>query len=404
MSGAGRSRDPTGRPKAPHATRADTEQWLDARHRQPYRAPHLHGGLINPAKQLLGPTRHCRQSTCGLTRRFRTPFQVTFRFIGRPRLQVRTARKEIMSSPSPLPAAAAGALQGSGRQAAGHGQGHTRRDSRNNDNNSTPPPLEKEVVDSNTIPQTLWGLRIPLFITHTSQPTNPFITSVPRFGYLALLLPRLNLFYNAPCSSFHHEGVQLRNLAVGLLADLYQPSLPWKLVVGDGPEWDIGDTFMNSAKEADFVRNGNAKQIMSLSKEHTTALWNAVQDNDYAAFTKINTHLLLNAPTPLKNVPLRIYIPSTPPDAADAVPGSFKVMQTLVPPRLAATKDNGGPPQTLGAALKTVLPSLFPSSRDPVLATVMCHGASVPFRAPLEELMREASYPDGWLCLAVVLL
>jgi hypothetical protein len=31
--------------------------------------------------------------------------------------------------------------------------------------------------------------------------------------------------------------------------------------------------------QADFVRNGNAQQIMSLSKEHTTALWNAVRDS-----------------------------------------------------------------------------------------------------------------------------
>lgn len=33
-------------------------------------------------------------------------------------------------------------------------------------------------------------------------------------------------------------------------------------------------------EQADFVRNGNAKQIMSMSKDHTTALWNAVQDSE----------------------------------------------------------------------------------------------------------------------------
>lgn len=61
-----------------------------------------------------------------------------------------------------------------------------------------------------------------------------------------------------------------------------------------------------------------------------------------------------------------------------------------------------GVPQTLGAALRGLLPRLFPSSRDPVLADVVMHGAHVPFNAPLEELMREAAYPDGWLCLVVV--
>lgn len=99
------------------------------------------------------------------------------------------------------------------------------------------------------IPHTLWTLRVPLLITHKSQPNSPFITSVPRFSYLAQLLPRLYSFFNAPCSSFHHEEVQLRNLTVGLLVDLYQPQLPWKLEVGDGVEWDIGDTFLNGVKE-----------------------------------------------------------------------------------------------------------------------------------------------------------
>ncbi|EMR72041.1 autophagy protein 5 [Eutypa lata] len=250
------------------------------------------------------------------------------------------------------------------------------------------------------IPQTLWDLQVPLLITHASAPNMPFVTLVPRFSYLALLLPRLSAYFGLPCSSFHHEDVLLRNLAAGLLVDLYQPALPWRLTVSDGMSWDIGDTFLNSAKEADFVRNGNAQQIMSLSKENTTALWNAVQDNDYAAFSKVNARLL-NTSRELKNVPIRVYIPQSPEDAtaasAGGQAGSFKVVQSLVQPRI-----NDRMPQTLGAALRALLPRLFPSSRDPVLADVVMHGAHVPFGAPLEELMREAAYPDGWLCLVVV--
>lgn len=99
------------------------------------------------------------------------------------------------------------------------------------------------------ISQTLWKARVPLHITHPSSPNQPFIVSVPRFSYLALLLPRLSAFFGTPCSSFHFEDVQLRNLAVGLLLDLYQPSLPWRLVVNDGMGWDISDTFLNCVKE-----------------------------------------------------------------------------------------------------------------------------------------------------------
>ncbi|OAQ62008.1 autophagy protein 5 [Pochonia chlamydosporia 170] len=251
---------------------------------------------------------------------------------------------------------------------------------------------------ANSIPQTLWGARIPLYITHASSPTTPFITSVPRFSYLALLLPRLSAYFNSTCSSFHFEDVQLRNLAVGLLVDLYQPKLPFRLVVSDGMGWDIGDTFLNCVKEADFIRNGNANQIMKMSKEHTTQLWNAVIDNDHSSFAKVNTRLL-NAPTNLKHVPIRIYIPSAP-EHADPSPaedaGSFKIIQALVPATSADRR-----PKLLGQALKDMMPKLFPSSRDPVLAGVVMHGAGVPFDAPLGELMREAAYPDGWLCLVV---
>lgn len=59
--------------------------------------------------------------------------------------------------------------------------------------------------------------------------------------------------------------------------------------------------------------------------------------DDYVSFSKINSRLL-NTPTPLKNVPIRIYIPSSPHDPTDAAPGSFKVVQALVPPRLPSSE------------------------------------------------------------------
>ncbi|CRK43538.1 hypothetical protein BN1723_005714, partial [Verticillium longisporum] len=129
---------------------------------------------------------------------------------------------------------------------------------------------------------------------------------------------------------------------------------------------------------------------MSLSKADTSTLWHAVQDNDHAAFARVSAHLL-DAPTPLKHIPLRLYIPSA--------AGAFRVLQAPVPPRHPATPRQ---PQRLGHVLRALLPALFPSSRDPVLAAVVLHGAPVPFSAPVEDLMREAAYPDGWLCLIVV--
>lgn len=103
--------------------------------------------------------------------------------------------------------------------------------------------------------------------------------------------------------------------------------------------------------------------------------------------------LPLLPPSPALSVPALPLLPHP------QYPVSFHARQ-LTP--LAPTSP--GSPQTLGPVLRSLLPSLFPSSRDPVLANVVLHGAPVPFSAPLEELMREAAYPDGWLCLIITLL
>jgi autophagy-related protein 5 len=50
------------------------------------------------------------------------------------------------------------------------------------------------------------------------------------------------------------------------------------------------------------------------------------------------------------------------------------------------------------------LPRLFPSRRDAILAEVVLHGVPLPFRAVLEEVMRECAYADGWVSVVVVML
>ena len=72
--------------------------------------------------------------------------------------------------------------------------------------------------------------------------------------------------------------------------------LPWRLTVHftEWPEQSLvrpdaegkvlHDAYINAVKEADFLRNGTAKGIMSLSKEDSTALWNAVQERELVDF------------------------------------------------------------------------------------------------------------------------
>lgn len=76
---------------------------------------------------------------------------------------------------------------------------------------------------------------------------------------------------------------------------------------------------------------------IGLSGREMSKQTDSAQD-DYAAFARVNA-LLLDAPAALRNVPLRIYVPSSPapaggPGAAGAAPlGAFKVVQSLVAPR-----------------------------------------------------------------------
>lgn len=93
----------------------------------------------------------------------------------------------------------------------------------------------------------IWASTIPLYFIHPES-TIPYVVHASRLSYLPLLLPQLTSFFG-PVSSFAHEGILLKNLPIGLLYDLYQPELPWRLTLGDGPLFDIHDTFMNSVKE-----------------------------------------------------------------------------------------------------------------------------------------------------------
>ena len=63
-----------------------------------------------------------------------------------------------------------------------------------------------------------------------------------------------------------------------------------------------------------------------------------------------------------------------------------------------------GEPITVGAALRTTVPELFLSIRANRIAKPVIHGIVVPLNTPLVELMKEASYPDGFLHVAVAMM
>ncbi|KAL5361008.1 autophagy protein 5 [Aspergillus floccosus] len=304
----------------------------------------------------------------------------------------------------------------------------------------------------NDIQKAVWDGRLPLQITlspsesRSYDKTDPYLISYPRISYLPSLLPRLHAFFSSsliePNSQphdgwFSFEGVPLKwHLPLGLLYDLYAGAdpaskgggagsddetadnpLPWRLVVhfSDWPDEELvrldadgmvmHDAFINSVKEADFMRNGTAKKIMTLSKEDSSGLWKSVQDVDLPSFQRISNILLPPPTQPFRNVPIRFFLPLSPDSGAP----SLKVLQSPLPPMLPpssmaasqATISRTPQPQTLGTALHALLPNLFPSRRTPVLAKPVLHGAALPMSAPVEEVVRSSAYGDGWVYIVV---
>ncbi|EON66667.1 hypothetical protein W97_05913 [Coniosporium apollinis CBS 100218] len=301
--------------------------------------------------------------------------------------------------------------------------------------------------DLSSLQRKIWDGSIPLEIRlasaecRTFDQSDPYLIQFPRISYLPFLLPRLHAFFSpslinpdvSPSDGWlSYEDVALKwHYPLGLLYDLYsgaepahqpgrtnQPgALPWKLVV-HFTEWPdeqlirldaegkiLHDAFINSVKEADFLRNGSAKAIMSLKVEESMALWQAVETHDLALFNSVNQKLLNPPGVPLRHIPIKIYLPSssatasTTSDTTAIAPGHLKVVQSLATPKLPSRQ-----PQTLGTALNAVLPTVFVSRRNAILAQPVLHGAVVPLSANLEELGKAAAYADGFLHLAVVVM
>lgn len=121
--------------------------------------------------------------------------------------------------------------------------------------------------------------------------------------------------------------------------------------------------------------------------------------DDPKTFNPISQKLMYAQGAPLRHIPMKIYLPSSP-STSEPTSGHLRVVQSLVPPAAVGTRE----PQSIGTALHALLPALFPSRRTPILAKPILHGTVVPMTAPIEELLRVAAYLDGWLHVGVVMM
>eukprot|EP00743_Colponemidia_sp_Colp-15_P005867 GILK01006306.1.p1 GENE.GILK01006306.1~~GILK01006306.1.p1 ORF type:complete len:297 (+),score=34.84 GILK01006306.1:50-892(+) len=235
----------------------------------------------------------------------------------------------------------------------------------------------------------------------------PFYCMVPRGSYLPLLLPDIKQHFASfgligsaeDDIWFDYEGIPLRwHLPTGVLFDVHggnQSALPWKITLHfrGFPAGDIlkvqrvdaiRSHFINSIKEATYLRVGSTRSIMNLSKADQTQLWDAVMRNHYDLYWSIGRALFDIAVESTKLLPVRIHFASANPT----------FLQQPVPPM-----DEQGKPQTLGGALRNLLPSLFSSETIP---QVFVQGLTPSMDTPLYWLVGHMSSPDSFLHVCIM--
>ncbi|ONH66013.1 Autophagy protein 5 [Cyberlindnera fabianii] len=273
------------------------------------------------------------------------------------------------------------------------------------------------------IRELLWNGTIPCTITlypnDSNQMTNTYEYHVlaPRNSYFPTLYPEL-LSYFKPyllVPEWSHrsdwwlefEGVPLRwNWPVGVLYDTMtgiDPSKgnkrsPWKLILRYRSYPDdyllalptletLKTHWMNQIKESCYVQHGTAKPVMVLSKNDSSDLWSSVETHDFKQFWSIFMKIAPKTVDKLKHVPSRFYITV-----------SDKVIDLPFSPLNPSSEE----PQTLGSVLHELLPDLFPSSKNYILAKPVLHGIVIPSNTLVGEIYFDAVYVDGFLHFAII--
>ncbi|KAI9018288.1 autophagy protein Apg5-domain-containing protein [Hyaloraphidium curvatum] len=246
----------------------------------------------------------------------------------------------------------------------------------------------------------------------------PFFALARRCGALSLLLPALRA-HLAACGAlppadaerdawFEFAGAPLRwHVPAGLLYDQLTaaagaaPPLPWALrvrfsgfpadrlvrphapLVKDVAE----DLFRNALKEAEFMRHGTVRRLMTLGKQEQDDIWRGVVSGDHDLYWSVSSKLVSEQDGQSRGIPLRVHFPDR------------SVVQDLVP-----KPAEGQPELTLGDALRQLVPDLFPPDGSPGPPPwALVHGLRVPLDAPLPWVAENLGYPDSFVHVCLVL-
>jgi len=257
----------------------------------------------------------------------------------------------------------------------------------------------------------IWLGAIPIVFTITpNEITNlnspdPYYLLVPRDTYLPLVTGPVKEHFslsNVPVNSDemwlkYKETAIKWQYPIGVLFDLLgnPDELPWPITVSfqglptgnimrypDAPT--LKSIYMNSVKEANFLKFGDVRKVIDLSAEEQNNLWEGLISNDYDKFWEVNNKLIPDKHE-FKSLAIRII------RSKDTKP----IIQEPI-------TDSGPERKTLGDVLSQLLPELFPSKSEPSdRAVAIIQGISPPLNTPITWLTEHCSHPDNFLYLIV---
>eukprot|EP00455_Lapot_gusevi_P011781 TRINITY_DN1549_c0_g3_i1.p1 TRINITY_DN1549_c0_g3~~TRINITY_DN1549_c0_g3_i1.p1 ORF type:complete len:350 (+),score=69.97 TRINITY_DN1549_c0_g3_i1:106-1050(+) len=308
--------------------------------------------------------------------------------------------------------------------------------------------VEAKWVDEAKVRQDMWQGSVPVVfqlsaneITTLEAPP-PLYMLLPRMSYLPLVsaAARSHFFSSAPPVEdemwFEYDGFPLKwNIPIGVLFDLFggRRHMPWPLTVHFQrfPEKKllrcrnqdaVKFHFVNSFKEAMFLRYGSAKAVTNLSRAEQSQLWDSVGANSYAPYWSVMEVIEReNGSSYPQSLPVRLLIQSQ------------EIDQRFVQLPITAFIDNNeSQPQTVLSALARLSPPLHryflcqfaPSSSEPIsldsfespsleeevgieltgseYLEVLVQGLKIPLSTPLLWLASHLSHPDHFLYICVV--
>jgi len=289
-------------------------------------------------------------------------------------------------------------------------------------------------IHDSDIRRQIWQGSIPIVFNIAShevtslQAPHPLYVMVPRHSYLTLYIDVVREHFEPFVSNFNkddvwveYENIPLKwNIPLGVLFDfsmlqreqlnsssasitgyqnrILRKEIPWRLtvhfhsfpdreVIRIRSDNDIQWNYLNSLKEAFYVKYSNTKPILTLNKQDQTKLWQSIKDARLFEYEEVQ-QLLQQSVNNVRNFPIRL----------------ITVNRTEVKQKLYCIDANSNEIQTLGDFIQMVTrEQMEPDAQNGNLNTqnIVIQGIFPALDTNLQWLVNNLSHPDHFLYICI---